>query len=288
MSPNKRYETAQPYVQDLQPREQPRIVQASNVASSNRMILLAFVIFLVPVLVTAVAAWRLSGGRLTIVLVVVAVGAFLAGRVAVIVGNGDWVAAREVRAAYRTEERRLQALERLHARKLMIEYQTEEYRHQERMAEIQANSMQHELFARLRALEEGYYANGQKQIEGPASPNYVAGKSSTGRRLVADYLLGQGGGRGDDRAGGLYTPAGPPDANRVRADGRIINRVPWSSRGSWKGQEASDALDVIGEPAPGAEPLIVEERVENKVTGFYLNLDHYPTRADVIAVLGLG
>jgi len=258
----------------LPERAQPvRVVQASNQPSTVGMTVIVGLFITSGSILAGVSIYKLFGVPGWVGFIAGFALWLIAGVVCLIILNGDLPAVLEIKENEKTERKRVSAAEDIAHRHYDLAEKSEEHRHLETMAHIHADQRLAELQDHMRAIYDMVQRLTLDQQALPKTGSFTVQRSFPAREAVADYLLS------------LYGEDGKPSPEFLHPKGHIKFGVPWrSSGGEWNRETwGQEAVAMLTKPQHGQPPVILPVLHQGQNRGWQLNIEHYPTKAAVIA-----
>lgn len=254
-------------------RNQPtRVVAASNAASGPWLAIVSLTFISVGAALAGLMVWKLTDASWLGLLI--GFGLWLAaGSFVIITMNGDLPAVLEIKESEKTERKRVGAAEDIAHRHYDLAEKSEKNRHEEAMAQIDADYRLSDLQDHMRAI---YAAVQQLTVSGSAlgegKGSFSVTKSFPAKEAVAAFLLS------------LYGDDGLPAPEYIHPKGNLKYGVPWrSSGGEWNRETWGDeAMEMCTKSRHGAEPVLAPALHQGQVRGWILNIERYPTKASII------
>ncbi len=270
-------------------REVTPVTQADNRAIRNSFLVLSWILMNIPLWGLAYLTFDLlynglglsQRAALNWTLLIYTVPGFLTARIALAVGSGDFVAAREVKERYRVELAQIRAQEARHEREMMIRQFEAAKDAEARKVEAQHNVNYTQLLERVRKLERYIIQHGEGTLE--RTQGFVPAAPEGWRLKLGELVLG------DENQNGIYLPDGRINPDWVDPDtGRVKRRLPFAKRGSWPAEDKRRAIELLKNP-PGGGPALVEETRDagGSVTGYRWNVHDYPHATHVETIIGV-
>jgi hypothetical protein len=269
---------------DYLTRDAPNVVYATTVQASREStaLFLKFATVFIAALAGLAAYFASKASTelaLSAFLLTFGVLGFLAWRFTLIVASGNFAADREIRRKWGYENTRIHRAHEVYLRQLDNQAQRDRYLYDLRMTELQRDQTQEQLrleLALARQLQR-MGSNEAASVELATPRGFVPAQVSAVRQAVMDWLYGDG------IVQGVYGGDGRPNPDLVAEDGRLINHtIPWSSRGTLKGEGARKEALAILQPHGGA--WLVHYTSSDK--SWRLNLEDYPDVKRVQGLLG--
>ena len=254
-------------------RAQPnRVVMASNAASGPWLAVVSLTFISLGAVLGGWAVWRLTDapwfGFASGFLLWLIAGAFV-----IVTMNGDLPAVLEIREGEKTERKRVGAAEDIAHRHYDLAEKGEDNRHEEAMAQIDADYRLSDLQDHMRAIYAAVQAlTESKSAIADGKGSFTVARSFPAKEAVAAYLLS------------LYGEDGYPAPEFLHPKGHLKYGVPWrSSGGEWNRETWGDeAMEMVTKSRHGAEPVMAPALHQGQVRGWILNVERYPTKAAVI------